>query len=383
MKDTMKILFICENYIPHYGGAEVVFKNLAEGYVKQKERVSLLTHQLRGTKKNEVLNGVQVHRVPSLYSRYIFSFAAIPKAIKMARHADIIQTTTFNGAVPAWIAAKLTGKKVVLTVHEVWIGKWNKVTGFSWLKSFVHECLERLIYALPFDKYVCVSNATRHDLYKAGIKKNKAVTIHNGLDYTFWNSKNFNLKNAENIRNKLNIDNKFVYFSWGRPGPSKGFEIALKAVPHIKEKLPDSIFLLMLGSIDKYKDKYHELQELVRKLKIDDYVKITPSVPYEKLGDYMNAADCIVVPSLAEGFGYTTTESIAMNKPVIVSDAGSIPEVVSGKHLMFKSKNYRELAEKVIEGAQGKYNETPVKKFEWAPSIEQYLKLYRDLIQNN
>ena len=69
----MKILFICENYIPHYGGAEVVFKNLAEGYVKLGHEVTILTHQLKNTKKREIINGVKVIRVPSLNSRYLFS----------------------------------------------------------------------------------------------------------------------------------------------------------------------------------------------------------------------------------------------------------------------------------------------------------------------
>ncbi|PIN75794.1 hypothetical protein COV17_03555 [Candidatus Woesearchaeota archaeon CG10_big_fil_rev_8_21_14_0_10_36_11] len=379
----MKILFVCENYIPHYGGAEVVFKNIAEGYVTRGHTVALLTHQLKNTKEKEVMNSVKVYRVPSFFSRYVFTFSAIPNAIKMARQADIIQTTTFNGAVPAWIAAKLTGKKVVLTIHEVWIGKWRKNTGFPWIKSFIHECLERLIYMLPFDKYVCVSNATRNDLIRSGIKEKKTVTIYNGLDYTFWDPTNFNTENAKRIRKELGAEKKFVYFSWGRPGPSKGFEYVLKAVPYIKERLPNSLFLLMLGSIDKYKNKYQELRQLIKKLKIESYVKIVPSVPYEELGDYINAADCIVVPSLAEGFGYTTTESVAMHKPVIVSDAGSIPEVVSGKYLMFKSKDYRELAEKVIQGAKGKYNETPIRRFEWAPSIEKYLELYRILSHKN
>ena len=117
----MKILFICENYLPHYGGAEVVFKNLAERYQKRGHQSTILTHQLKNTKKTEIINNVQVHRIPSLFSRYIFSFTAIPKAIKLAQQHNIIQTTTFNGAFPAWIAGKLTRKPVVITIHEIWI----------------------------------------------------------------------------------------------------------------------------------------------------------------------------------------------------------------------------------------------------------------------
>ena len=45
----MNVLFVCENYYPHYGGAEVVFKNLAEGSATAGHEVSVLTHRLKNT----------------------------------------------------------------------------------------------------------------------------------------------------------------------------------------------------------------------------------------------------------------------------------------------------------------------------------------------
>ena len=51
--------------------------------------------------------------------------------------------------------------------------------------------------------------------------------------------------------------------------------------------------------------------------------------------------------------------------PIVVSNAGSLPEVASGKHLMFESKNYEDLADKVIKVSKGEYEETPIKKFQW------------------
>src|SRR3989338_5192334 len=150
----MKILFVCENYLPHIGGAEVVFKNLAEGFVKLGHEVFLVTHRIKDTKKYELMNGVKVYRVNCFKSRYLFSFLAIPKVLRLAKKADVIQTTTFNGAPPAWVGAKLAKKPVVLTVHEIWIGKWAEVTGFSCIKASMHELLERMIYLLPFDRYI-------------------------------------------------------------------------------------------------------------------------------------------------------------------------------------------------------------------------------------
>ena len=58
----MKILIVCENYYPHYGGAEVLFKNLAEGFVKEGHRVAIVTTLLPGTKRFEEINGVKTIR---------------------------------------------------------------------------------------------------------------------------------------------------------------------------------------------------------------------------------------------------------------------------------------------------------------------------------
>ena len=144
----MKILFICENYHPHQGGAEVLFKNLTEGLMNTGNEVLVITHLLPKTAKQEIISGVTIKRIFSFDSRYVFSFFAIPRAILEARKHDIIQTTTFNAAFPAWIAAKICRKPAVLTVHEVWVGKWKEITGFSWWKSKLHEVLEKAVYSV-------------------------------------------------------------------------------------------------------------------------------------------------------------------------------------------------------------------------------------------
>src|SRR3989339_1156108 len=96
----MKILFVLENYVPHIGGVELVFKTLAENLAKEHD-ISIITHKLKNTKKFEEINGVKIYRVSCLQNRYLFSFLAIPKTLRLAKKADIIHTTTYNGAVPA------------------------------------------------------------------------------------------------------------------------------------------------------------------------------------------------------------------------------------------------------------------------------------------
>ena len=103
----MKILFIIENYLPHIGGVEVVFRNLAEGLVKRGHSATIITHRIKGTAEEETINGVKVKRINCLGSRYLFTFLSIPAALSAAKNVDIVHTTTFNGFFPAWVAAKV------------------------------------------------------------------------------------------------------------------------------------------------------------------------------------------------------------------------------------------------------------------------------------
>ncbi len=375
----MKILFVCENYLPHYGGAEVVFKNIAEGFAQTGNDINLITRRLPGTKKFEIINGVQVHRVKSFNTRYLFSFTAIPTVLRLAKDADIIQTTTFNGAPPAWLAAKVRKKKVVLTVHEVWIGKWRQVTDLNVISCWIHDVLERMIYTLKFDHYVCVSTATKNDLLKSkkNIPPENVTTIHNGMDYHFWDPKDFD---GKKIREKLSLQRKFICFAWGRPGISKGLEYTIKAMPNICAQIPKAVLLLMLGSTASYQKRTKFLQGLASKT--EGKVIMLESVPYAELGNYIAAADCILVPSIAEGFGYNAVEACTMGKPVVASNVGSLPEVVSGKFILVPPKNSEAIAEAVINISKKEYTKTPLKKFSWDYARNEYLKVYHHVLGN-
>lgn len=103
----MKIVYVLENYEPHIGGVEIVFKQLAEHFASDSQNeVHVITHRLPGTPKEEVKEGVKIHRisVPPFLSRYFFTFLAIPTALKVTKGADIIHTTTYNSCLMEWEA---------------------------------------------------------------------------------------------------------------------------------------------------------------------------------------------------------------------------------------------------------------------------------------
>lgn len=374
--NKLRILFVCENYIPHYGGAEVVFKNLAEGLVKRGHKVDLITHRIKGTKTFEILNGVRVHRVRCLDSRYLFTFFSVPKVLKLTKKADIIQTTTFNGAFPAWLAAQIRKKPVVLTVHEVWIGKWRKVTDMNFLKALMHDLLERTIYLLKYDKYICVSRATQNDLLRINISQPKTDVIYNGIDYKQWNPNKYD---GNEIRKKLKLEKDFIYMFTGRPGPSKGLEYLIQAVPLIAQKIKNAKLIAIVSKDKQYKQRFKNIIEIIKRLRVQDQVIMIKPLPYKDLPNYIKAADCFVIPSLAEGFGFTTVEACAMRKPVVATRAGAIPEVISGRYLLVKPKNSKEIANAIEKVFKKQTRKSKLKKFTISENIERYLNIYRSL----
>lgn len=374
----MRILFICENYLPHIGGVEIVFKNLAEGLVKKGHQVSLITHRLKGTKKKEEINGVKIFRVPSFFSRYLFTFFSIPLVIKLAGKHELIQTTTFNGAFPAWLGGKLRRKPAVITVHEVWAGKWDKLTEMRGIKAKFHDWLERLIYFLKFDRYICVSESTKRQLSELGVKEGRLKLVYNGVDYEHWEPRRYD---GKKIREELGLEKNFVYLFYGRPGISKGLEYLIKAVPLIAKEIPRAKLLAIISKDKAYLKRYKYIFELIRKLKVEDKVKILNPVSYKELPGYVKAADCVVVPSLAEGFGFTAAESCAMGKPVVASRTTSLPEVVSGKYVLVEARRAEEIAKGVKLVFKKRFVKSKLKRFESEDNIGSYIKAYEELLR--
>jgi D-inositol-3-phosphate glycosyltransferase len=369
----MRILFVLENYLPHIGGVEVVFSHLAEGMAKKGHDVTLITHRLPNTPAKEVINGVKIIRVASLDSRYLFTFTAIPAVLKYAKKADIIHTTTYNGAFPAWLAARLRKKPVLITVHETWMGKWKEYSDFGAVSRGMHELLEWLVYHIPrFDAYVCVSHSTEKML-KAALpaRSKKIMAIHNGFDPAVWAKK----YPTQDLRKRLKLQKKFVIFAYGRPGTSKGFQYLLAAFPEIKKRIPEAVLVLKLSRDKQYRHVIEKMErEAPKDVMFADEIKTK-----ELLANYVQMADCVVVPSITEGFGYVVLETVAAGTPIVASNTTSIPEVVFGKHILVKPKDPHAIAEGVVAVKNGEYKTTRPKTFPWSRAITEYEKLYKRL----
>jgi glycosyltransferase involved in cell wall biosynthesis len=107
--------------------------------------------------------------------------------------------------------------------------------------------------------------------------------------------------------------------------PVYGVEILIHAFQLVKEKLqgiPVKLLIVGGGSLEG------NLKSMVRQSGLEKEVIFTGKVPPAEVPQYYNRIDIFAALSLSESFGVSVLEASASEKPVVVSDAGGLPEVV-------------------------------------------------------
>ena len=124
----------------------------------------------------------------------------------------------------------------------------------------------------------------------------------------------------------------------GRFARSKGLVTLFEALSGFSAKNGVGISCTLSGILD-YSDQnfLQELQTLKQCLPRGISAEFSPNLSASQLVKAYRSADCVVLPSLHEGFGMPVVESFSWGTPVICSDAGALPEISNGLGYTFKA----------------------------------------------
>ncbi|MCI0706866.1 MAG: glycosyltransferase family 4 protein [Ignavibacteriae bacterium] len=121
-------------------------------------------------------------------------------------------------------------------------------------------------------------------------------------------------------------EKKFLIGVLGRLDPQKGQEMLLLAAPEILKRHPDTALVIAGDETAGEKGYAARLHELARRLGIERSVVFLPFT--DRVAEFMSALDVFVLPSFSETFGYVLVEAMAMEKPVVATNAGGVPEII-------------------------------------------------------
>ena len=231
-------------------------------------------------------------------------------------------------------------------------------------------------------RVIAISEATKRDLiHHLGIPDDRISVVYPGIDHVAFRP----------AFGASNFEYPYILFV-GSEHPRKNLLTLLIAFSRLKEQSSfNNLKLVKVGKAGgREADFRKQSMEAINSLNLDGEVIFTGVVSETDLRVYYSNAECLVFPSLYEGFGIPPMEAMACGCPVITSDSSSLPEVVGEAAIKISSRDVEGLAaalEKILTLQQLK-EELIAKgmeqaaKFSWEQTAEKTLRIYKEVEEN-
>lgn len=163
-------------------------------------------------------------------------------------------------------------------------------------------------FYVPDYYFACSKKAGKHCFGR--IFEKKGIVVNNAIDLQqFYEDKN----DRQFIRKKLNVNDKFVIGHVGNFSYPKNHFFIIDIFKKITEQRNDVVLILVGdGNLQK------KVIEYCVKLDVEDKVMFLGIC--NDVNIIMRAFDCLIFPSLYEGFGIVLVEAQATNIPCVFSD---------------------------------------------------------------
>ena len=263
----------------------------------------------------------------------------------------------------------------VVTVHDLIHLKFREYYS-SLQRSYSYAMVRHAIKASAF--VITDSEATRRDLlelFRADEKK--IVTIHLGVSGIF--RRDCTKVRVEQFCAKYAVRPRYILFV-GNTKPHKGLDILLKSFKDLVQKKKDLDLVLVGGSIPP--DSV--IGRMIEGLGLATKVRSLGRISDEEVFAAYHGAEMLLLPSRYEGFGLTALEAMASGTPAIVSDAGSLPEVVGDAAIICPSGDTGAFTEAISSlESDGALRRTMIerglnraKMFDWNETARKTLEVY-------
>ncbi|MBI4654798.1 MAG: glycosyltransferase family 4 protein [Nitrospirae bacterium] len=306
-----------------WGGQEIRILHESLGMIKRGHRVIISAPVQSNIFKRARESGINT--ISANFQRNNpFSISKMLSIIRREK-PDVVNTHSSSDSWVTSIAARLSSvkPKIVRTRHLS--------------TSISRAMLSRLIYNILPHAIITTGEKIRQGMINDnGFNAAQIFSIPTGVDLERFNP--LNVRPAFQTEG-FSIGMIGVLRSW------KGHRYFIEAIPDILKHIPDAIFYIVGDGPQR-----ENIKNLINGLSLGE--KVFMLGHRENIPEVLASLDVVVQPSYAnEGVPQSILQALAMEKPVVASDAGAIREVIIDREtgLLIKSKNPSQLAEKVIE----------------------------------
>ncbi len=210
-----------------------------------------------------------------------------------------------------------TARPSVMTVHDLIFERYPEHHTLA-NRTFLRVAMP--LFVRRADAIIAVSGHTKRDLLELySTSPQKIHVVEEGIE------ERFRPVAEEEVRRTMerhSIRRPYLLMV-GTLEPRKNHALAFEALARLKAA-GGRHSLVVVGRRGWLFDR---VQSNVERLQLSDDVIFTGHVPDADLPALYSGADCLLMPSLYEGFGIPVLEAMACGTPVVCSSASSLPEV--------------------------------------------------------
>jgi glycosyltransferase involved in cell wall biosynthesis len=311
-----------------------------------------------------------------LYRGMVFDRAVLRPVLKKNR-IDILHYLSQDSFIQLG-----TNSTIVVTVHDLALSRFPKLSFKA--KSAIqvwHYQTKRLGQA---DFIITDSETSRTDVLKyCRARPERVATAYCGKE--------------ENLSPKPQSSDEQVLTGYGIKKPyflhvggiqaSKNMENLVKGFTLFSQKRP-GYFLAVAGELEFAASEKKQLQQWLSGSGLTDRAVLTGFVQQNDLPALYRGAQALLHPSWYEGFGLTPLEAAACGCPAIVSDRGSLPEVMGpaaiyvdpGEPAIIAGAMERVIDPK-IKADLSKQGLVQAAKYSWPKTAREINSIYQSLRQ--
>lgn len=311
------------------GGTENVVSLLSRGLSREKYNVMVACLDKGGLLADELKqDGIEVH---PLNAKGKLDLTIVPKLVRLlkTREIDILHTYLFHANFIGRICGKLAGVPVRISSERI-----------MGMEPKYRLVLNRLTAGLC-DAFTANSEAVKRFMVEStGLKPEKIVVIHNGID-----TREYNISiSKEDERKELGLGESPVVGMVSRLDRQKGHQYFIESAKIVLMEKQDTQFLIVGdGPLRK------ELESQVKELGISESVSFLGT--RRDIPEILRAMDIFVLSSLWEGLPNVVMEAMASSLPVIATDVCGTPELVADGEtgILVEAEDAKGMADAVLE----------------------------------
>lgn len=306
----IRVVHFCEKW--GTGGIESLTMNIFRNIDTSKVTFDILLSQSKGNDYDEEIRSLGgtkrallSNKTSSPMLRVLKNYIAFYKDVRKNKY-QIIHFNACNGSVFICVfIAKLAGVPVrIIHSHNTAVGKSSRK-----LKVAFHNMCKVVFGGTATHYFACSDNAARWLFTNRIIKKKGYILSKNGINAEKFR---FDENGRNEIREKLNIQDKFVVGHIGRFGEQKNHKFLIDIFNEIYKRNKDSVLILI--GVGDLKEKIIEKVDRLGLSEVVKFIGFTEEIP-----KYMSAMDVFLFPSLFEGLGIVAVEAQAASLMTIAS----------------------------------------------------------------